>query len=146
MDSQGKQRLLKTTKGWQLCICWKDGSTSWEKLADLKEGCYPVQVAKWTTATASQLAWWSYLQLVGIEYTKFWRNVTISFLLFRSIRLCTQRRPTCKFSAKLLKSVAHAYELDKKITCATSKTRWATLVLPYAQLVPDVVWSQEVNI
>jgi hypothetical protein len=35
-DSRGRQQVLKTTKGWQLCVQWKDGSTSWEKLADLK--------------------------------------------------------------------------------------------------------------
>lgn len=33
-----------TTKGWDLCVLWKDGSTSWEPLKDLKEafcrGCY----------------------------------------------------------------------------------------------------------
>jgi hypothetical protein len=27
----------KTTKGWSLCLEWNDGSTSWERLADLKE-------------------------------------------------------------------------------------------------------------
>ena len=26
----------KTTNGWKLCVEWKDGSTSWERLADLK--------------------------------------------------------------------------------------------------------------
>ncbi len=34
----------RTTKGWELCVLWKDGSTSWEKLKDMKEG-FPVQVA-----------------------------------------------------------------------------------------------------
>ena len=24
----------KTTKGWQLCVEWKDGTTSWEQLAE----------------------------------------------------------------------------------------------------------------
>jgi hypothetical protein len=39
-DKQGKQR--KTTKGWKLCICWNDGSTSWENLATTKDG-YPLE-------------------------------------------------------------------------------------------------------
>ncbi len=38
------QQLRKTTKGWSLCVEWKDGSTSWERLADLKES-NPVEIA-----------------------------------------------------------------------------------------------------
>ena len=33
----GRKSLRKSTKGWMLCVQWKDGSTSWERLADLKE-------------------------------------------------------------------------------------------------------------
>jgi hypothetical protein len=35
-----------TTKGWKFFILWKDGSTSWEALKDLKESL-PVQVAEY---------------------------------------------------------------------------------------------------
>jgi hypothetical protein len=38
-----------TTKGWKLCIQWKDGSASWEPLSDLKEA-YPVQTAEYSIA------------------------------------------------------------------------------------------------
>ena len=31
------QHYVHTTKGWQLSVTWKDGSTSWEPLKDLKE-------------------------------------------------------------------------------------------------------------
>ena len=34
-----------TTVGWKLCVTWKDGTTSWEILTDLKES-YPVVVAE----------------------------------------------------------------------------------------------------
>ena len=51
-DARGKQQMLKSVKGWQLCVRCKDGSTFWEKLADPME-CYPVQVAEW--AVSSQL-------------------------------------------------------------------------------------------
>jgi len=37
--------LRKTAKGWHLCIQWKDGTTSWERLADLKES-HPIDVAE----------------------------------------------------------------------------------------------------
>ncbi len=40
------QQLHKTTKGWSLCVEWKDGTTSWERLADLKES-NPVEIAEY---------------------------------------------------------------------------------------------------
>ena len=33
----GRRSKKKTTKGWWLCIQWKDGTTMWEKLKDIKE-------------------------------------------------------------------------------------------------------------
>ena len=37
------------TAGWQICCQWKDGSTSWEKLFELKE-FHPVQTAEFAVA------------------------------------------------------------------------------------------------
>jgi hypothetical protein len=45
ISSNGNLHPRCTTKGWKLCVKWKDGSTSWESLKDLKES-YPVQVAE----------------------------------------------------------------------------------------------------
>ena len=45
----GQESLRKTTKGWSLCVLWKDNSTSWECLADLKES-HPVKVAEYAVA------------------------------------------------------------------------------------------------
>jgi hypothetical protein len=44
--TDGKTYLKCTTIGWQLCCQWKDGSTSWEKLADLKES-HPIETAEY---------------------------------------------------------------------------------------------------
>jgi hypothetical protein len=33
----GKKIFKCSTRGWELCCEWKDGSTSWQKLSDLKE-------------------------------------------------------------------------------------------------------------
>jgi hypothetical protein len=44
--ANGKIYLKHTTIGWQMCCQWKDGSTSWENLADLKES-HPVETAKY---------------------------------------------------------------------------------------------------
>ena len=45
----GRQHLRKTTKGWHLCVQWKDGTTSWERLADVKES-NPVEMAEYAVA------------------------------------------------------------------------------------------------
>ena len=39
----------KTTAHWSICCQWKDGSTSWEKLSELKES-HPVQTAVFAVA------------------------------------------------------------------------------------------------
>ena len=41
------KRYVETTKGWELLIQWKDGSTSWEALKDVKAR-YPVQLAEYS--------------------------------------------------------------------------------------------------
>jgi hypothetical protein len=56
------KKVRKTTKGWHLCVEWKDGTKSWERLADLKE-INPVEVAEYA-ATKSFLntpafIWWA---------------------------------------------------------------------------------------
>jgi len=42
----GKKSLCLTTKGWKLWVVWRDGSTSWEPLKDLKE-LNPLWVTKY---------------------------------------------------------------------------------------------------
>jgi hypothetical protein len=37
------KKIRKTMKGWHLCVEWKDGTTYWERLADLQES-NPVEV------------------------------------------------------------------------------------------------------
>ena len=43
---QGRVSLCRSIVGWQLCCQWKDGSTSWEKLSDLKES-HPLQTTEY---------------------------------------------------------------------------------------------------
>jgi hypothetical protein len=45
VDPNGRKTRRMTTKGWKLLVEWKDGSTDWLPLKDLKES-YPVQVAE----------------------------------------------------------------------------------------------------
>ena len=46
--SNGNKRRRETTKGWKICIQWKDGSSTWNQLKDVKES-YPVQLAEYGT-------------------------------------------------------------------------------------------------
>ena len=57
----GTKRRRETSKGWELLIEWKDGSTNWVSLKDIKES-YPVEVAEFALATHISMepafAWW----------------------------------------------------------------------------------------
>jgi hypothetical protein len=57
----GNMVIQITTKGWNLLVQWKDGSTSWEPLQNLKES-NPVEVAKYAVANKSAeeaaFSWW----------------------------------------------------------------------------------------
>jgi hypothetical protein len=56
------KKVRKTTKGWNLCVEWKDGTTSWERLADLKES-NPVEVDEYAAAKSflesTDFLWWA---------------------------------------------------------------------------------------
>ena len=43
--SDGRTYMKKSTIGWQICWQWKDSSTSWENLADLKSS-HPIETAE----------------------------------------------------------------------------------------------------
>jgi len=59
--ANGVRRRRYTTQGWQLLCQWKDGSTNWVALEDMKNS-YPVQVADYAVANHIEdepaFAWW----------------------------------------------------------------------------------------
>ena len=61
ISHDGGRRRRETTKGWEVLIQWKDGSTSWESLKDVKVS-YPVQLAEYAhqrkVADEPAFAWW----------------------------------------------------------------------------------------
>jgi hypothetical protein len=61
VSPNGRKSARKTTKGWQLCVQWKDGSTSWVDLKDLKES-NPFDIAEYAVSnklvTEPAFAWW----------------------------------------------------------------------------------------
>jgi len=59
----GTKRRKPTTKGWELLISWKDGTTSWARLADMKES-FPIEVSEYARTNniidKPAFAWWCY--------------------------------------------------------------------------------------
>ena len=57
----GRQHHRKTTIGWKLCVVWKDGTSTWECFADLKES-YPIDVAQYAIDNGIDgepaFSWW----------------------------------------------------------------------------------------
>ena len=114
---RGRSSLRRSTVGWKLCVQWKDGSTSWQSLADMKES-HPLEVAEYAVAQS-------------IEHEpgfNFWVNQVlkkreriISLVKKRSARYL---KKTHKFGIELPKTVAEAYALDKK----NGNTYWADAI------------------
>ena len=44
LKADGRSFMRRNTAGWHLCIQWKGGSTSWDKLSDLKKS-HPLECA-----------------------------------------------------------------------------------------------------
>ena len=110
----GRSTLRKTTKGWRLCVKWKDGSTSWEKLSNLKES-NPVEVAEYATA-------------VGIDDQpafKWW----VPHVLRKRDRIIQKvktryHKRTHKFGFRVPKTVEEALLIDKE----NGDDRWAKAI------------------
>ena len=57
----GGRRRKETTKGWEMLLQWKDGSSTWEAMKDVKAS-YPVQLAEYShqkqLSSKPAFAWW----------------------------------------------------------------------------------------
>ena len=100
----GKQHLRKTTKGWHLCIQWKDGTTSWERLAYVKES-NPIKVAEYAVAQGIDhepaFTWW-------VPHTLKKRNRIIAAVNMR------YHKTTHKFGLRVPKNVAECEAINKE--------------------------------
>jgi len=85
-------------------VKWKDESTSWETLADLKES-YPIQVAEYAVYQSIDnepaFAWW-------VPYTLRKRNQIIAAVNKQYIKR------THKFGIDVPKTIKRAMEIDKE--------------------------------
>ena len=59
--SNGNKRRKETTKGWEVCIKWKYGSSTWNQVKDVKES-FPGQLLEYAVldqiADEPSFAWW----------------------------------------------------------------------------------------
>jgi hypothetical protein len=106
--------VRKTTKGWNLCVEWKDGTTSWERLVDLKE-INPVKVAEYDSAkrllNTPAFLWW---------YPHVLKKRSISIA---AITKCYHKQ-THKFGIEVRKSWDECVRLDKE----NGNTLWQDVV------------------
>jgi hypothetical protein len=101
----GRQHHWKTTTGWKLCVEWKDGSTSWERLANLKES-YPIEVAEYAVAHGIEkepaFVWW-------VPYVLRKRDRIISAVNKR------YHSRMHKFGFEIPKTVERALQIDREL-------------------------------
>jgi hypothetical protein len=104
ISHNGNIHKRRTTKGWKLCVLWKDGTTSWESLKDPKES-FPIQVAEFAYSNNLQdqpaFRWW-------VADTLARRNRILKAVQTR------YAKKTHKYRIRLPKSVEEAYEIDRE--------------------------------
>jgi hypothetical protein len=112
-DITSKARSTYTTKGWRFLIAWKDGSTSYVPLREMKNA-YPLETAEYAIANGLDqypaFKWW-----VPAVYKK--RSRMISKLKKNKTKYWHRSH---KYGIELPKSVAEALAIDAK----TGTTFW----------------------
>jgi len=107
--------LRKNTIGWKLQVKWKDGSTSWEPLHNLKQS-NPIEVAEYAEANKLgdevAFAWW-------VPFTLRHRQRIIHALSTQATRKHNQ-----KYGIEIPNSIKRAYEIDKE----TGTDLWAKAI------------------
>jgi hypothetical protein len=104
VTSRNGNRVPKsTTRGWSLLVSWKDGSSDWVPLKDLKDS-YPIQIAEYAVANkiANEPAfnWWVHTVLrkrnrIVAKVKRYWRT-------------------THKFGIRVPKTVEEALAIDEE--------------------------------
>jgi hypothetical protein len=109
--------MKRNTIGWQICCQWKDGSTTWENLSDLKES-HPLETAEYAVTIGTDhkpaFNWW-------VPYVLKKRDRIIS-LVWKQMTRYLKR--THKFGIEVPKTVKEALELD----CKNGNTFWADAI------------------
>ena len=109
----GKRKRF-TAKDWEFCVIWKDGSTNWISIKDLKES-YPLQLAEYAKnhklENEEAFSWW-------LPYVLKKRKLIIAKLKSKY----WQR--THKYGIRVPKTVNEALKIDKE----EGNTFWADAI------------------
>ena len=102
--SDGRKRPMRTTVGWEICVQWKDGSTEWVALKDLKQS-YPIELADYAIQSKIEdepvFSWW-------VPYVQRKRRIILS-----KVKSKYWQR-THKYGIRIPKSVEEAYKIDEE--------------------------------
>jgi hypothetical protein len=105
IDKRGRSRPRITTQGWSLLVEWKDGTSSWVPLIDLKQS-FPIQVAEYAVnnkiAEEPAFKWW-------VEDTLRKRHRII-----KKVKTAKYWKRSHKYGIRLPHSVAEALQLDEE--------------------------------
>ncbi|KAI2493498.1 Reverse transcriptase (RNA-dependent DNA polymerase) [Fragilaria crotonensis] len=103
-DKRGRRHPRITTRGWELQVEWRDGSTTWVPLSELKES-NPIQVAEYAVANKiaeePAFAWW--VRNVLRKRDRIIKKVKARYWA-----------KTHKFGIELPKTVAEALKIDER--------------------------------
>ena len=106
VTANGRTHYFRSTDGCQICCQWKDGSTSWCKLSDLKES-HPIETTEYSVAQGlygePAFNWW-------VPHVIKKRAHIISLVKKISARYL---KKTHRFGVQVPNSAKHAFELDK---------------------------------
>jgi len=99
-----------TTAGWEICIAWQDGTTSWHPLSDVKNS-FQVQLARYAKAN----------KLEREPAFSWWVNQTLKkeMRLIKSMKMRYSKQ-SHKFGIYVPTSVEEALNIDKE----TNTTYW----------------------
>ena len=104
LTSSGTSRKVHKTRGWELLVSWKDGSSDWVALKDLKES-YPVELAEYAVGNGIQgepaFAWW-------VPYTLKKRTRIIQKIKSK------YWQKTHKYGIQVPRSIKEAKEIDEE--------------------------------
>jgi len=126
----GKRRKM-TTKEWEILLQWKDGSTTWEKMKDVKNA-YPVQLAEYRQRDISEtpaFAWW------------------VPYVIKKSQKIISKTKSkywirTHKFGIRIPHSVEEALATDKE----NGDTLWWDAICKEMKNVRDAFEEYDGNI
>ena len=101
-DGRCNHHYEPTTKGWKLCIQWKDGTTAYEMLSNMKKSCL-IEVAQYAMANG-----------IAIEQAFVWgvKHCLRKRQLFVRAKRTRYLDRTQKFGIHLPKTIDEAYAID----------------------------------